>query len=166
MKLRSSPYGGDPQSPHAPNHQDRDWEPIAADDARALVPPGEYEVVCTGAERRFYPFFGRHVVVLSLRIFDGPYIGTILERFYNVRADGRIGRGSHYWREWVIANQGVVPRRRERMAMRKFCGKLFRADVVTVEMGRDGTALAHAEYSKVARLLELVVSNEAVNPQA
>jgi hypothetical protein len=139
-----------------------EWAPVADDDPRALVPPGRYSLYCIAAERIFYAVYRRAAVVLSLRIFAGPHEGTLLRRFYNVPADAKIRLGSHYWREWVIANQGVQPHRRERMAMRKFVNKLFTGEVVTVGVSWDGSALASAAYSKVARLIELLTTNEQI----
>jgi hypothetical protein len=147
-----------------PDQDDDDWEPIAADDPRTLVPEGEYDVICARAERRFYAVYRRFVIVLTFRIHSDPYAGVFIERFFNVPADGKIPRGSHYFREWILAN-GVKPHRRERMAKRKFVGKLFRAQVVTVTTSRDGQDLGPAaSYSKVARLLELLVTNETAPP--
>lgn len=143
----------------APEASDQDWGPVAADDARALIPDGEYTVICTGARRTWYPMFRREAIVLSAKVFDGPNTGTVLERYFP--AGEKIGRGSNYYREWVIANQGIAPRRRERMPMKKFVGKLFRAQLATVVTGRDGAQLTGASYSKIARIIELLVTNEA-----
>jgi hypothetical protein len=159
----SKPLQNKRGSHHAAEESGYEWAPIAGDDPRPLVPPGEYTLLCTDAERKMYPFYRRAAVVLSLRICEGPYQGIVLQRFYNVPADATIGRGSAYWREWTLANQGVPPRRRERMALAKFKGKLFTGEVVTVEVDRDGAALANAMYSKVARLTELLVTNEKIS---
>jgi hypothetical protein len=139
---------------------DSDWEPIAADDPRALLPVGDYQVLCTRAMHRSYAIYHRHAIVLSLQICEEPYVGIVIERFYNVPADRKIPRGSDYFREWILANDGVKPHRRERMHKKKFVGKLFRASVVTVTTNRHGVDVGPAAYSKAARLIELLVTNE------
>jgi hypothetical protein len=89
-------------------------------------------------------------------------MGIVIERFYNVLADRKIPRGSDYFREWILANGGVKPHRRERMHKKKFAGKLFRASVLTVTTNRRGIDVGGAAYSKAARLVELLATNEPV----
>lgn len=152
-----------PRATSSAQGEDDEWEPIAADDPSARIPAGEYDVFCTRAERRFYAVFHRSAIVLSLKIESEPYGGITVERYYNIPRDGKIRRGSDYFREWVLANEGLKPLRRERMAKKKFVDKLFRARVITVTKNRLGQNLdASLAYSKVCQLLELLVSNEDV----
>jgi hypothetical protein len=146
----------------ANSHDDDDWEPIAADDPRALVPVGNYQVLCTRAVHRSYPIYHRHAIVLTLRICEDPFMGVVVERYYNVPSDRKILRGSDYFREWILASQGVKPHRRERMHKKKFVGKLFLANLVTVTTNRHGVNVGAAAYSKAERLIELLATNDGV----
>ena len=143
--------------------EDDDDDLVAADAPRPLIPPGIYDAQCTRAERRHFMIFHRDVIVLTFRITEaGPYMGVILERFLHRPEDGKIRCGSHYYREWVVANSDELPHRRDKMARRKFVGKIFRVQVVTVSTDRNQANLGGASYSKVSRLLALVATNEAV----
>ncbi len=84
-----------------------------------------------------------------------------MERFYP--ATKRVGRNSAYLREWVCANQDVQPRRRDRLPLSKFVGKVFTVQVDTVERTWDGRRHPRAlQYSKVAAILDLQATNERV----
>ncbi len=72
-----------------------------------------------------------------------------------------VGRNSIYLREWTIANQGRLPRRRDRLPLSKFIRKLFLVKVETIERTWDGRRHS-APYSKVAAILSLEVTNEEV----
>jgi len=132
----------------------------ALDDPRLCIPPGDYLVAVVGARKAYYSFYKRSGVVLECKIQDGDFTGAILERYFTVPEGGKIGRGSDYYAEWCLANGGELPRRRERLPPKKFRGKLFRAAVVTVATDRNGQS--RPRYSKIARFLELVVSNESL----
>lgn len=157
--------GQDVEPPQAqqPGDEDSDsWAPICKDAPRAFVPPGEYEAICTGARKFKHIGFKRECIVLQMKIFDGPHAGTTLERFYPAATSGR--RNSFYYRHWTVANNGVPPKRRERMTARKFRGKLFRVQVVTVEKAWDGARHpVGVRYSKIGEILELLVTNEWTN---
>jgi hypothetical protein len=137
-----------------------DDDPIAADAPRPLVPPGEYNLLCTRTIRQRFPGFHRHGIVLTLQICDELHIGTFIERYFNIPEDGKIRRGGHYYAEWIIANGGVLPHRRDKMAKKKFLGKMFRGRVVTVTTNSNKMDLGAAAYSKVERLFALVATNE------
>jgi hypothetical protein len=69
----------------------------------------------------------------------------------------KIGRKSAYFRAWVIANGGKLPRRGASMAARKFVGHVFSCEVRDVVRTLE-PATQHpkeAIYSTVAKLLEL-----------
>ncbi len=143
-----------------PKLEDEDG-PICADDPRPHVPDGEYDVECVEAKSHRYPLFKREAVILTMAIVDGPHAGVMLERFYNV--PGGIKRGSNFYREWTLANQGTPPRRREKLALKKFKHKLFRVEVTTVKTDRDGHPLpVSLRYSRVSRIIDLLVTNEKV----
>jgi hypothetical protein len=140
---------------------DDDWAPTALDDARPLVPPGEYMALCYRTKVVYHRAFKRRLILADFQIADGEFQGTHLQRFYT--AVELVERGSSYYKEWTVANGGVAPRRRDRMAPRKLAGKVFKVEVRTVEKGWDGRALPEAlRYSKVAALTELVTTNEAI----
>jgi hypothetical protein len=141
---------------------DEDWEPVAADDPRALVEPGDYQALCVRAQLRSYPKFHRQSIVLTFQIFDGPHAGTMIERYLSVPADAKIKRGSYNFREWILANGGMKPRRRERMPKKKFVDKLFLVSVETVRTDSHGVEVNATAYSKVSRLLELLTTNETL----
>jgi hypothetical protein len=136
-----------------------EWSPVAGENPRPLIPPGEYDAICTKAGRREMVLWKRAVIALEFRVFEGPYMNTQVERFYP--AKNRVGRSCAYYREWSIA-AGRAPRRGERMRPSKFLGKLFRVEVQTVASDQRQNPLPPpVQYSKVARLLELLATNEA-----
>lgn len=148
-------------SPTAVPNQEAEWAPAFDDDLRPLIPEGEYSVVCTKTSSYHDARYKREVVVLEFRVAEGPYAGTQLQRFH--AASSSVRRGSVYLREWVIANNGHVPQRLDRLWPSKFRGKLFLARVRTVTKAWDGGN--HAEglrYSKIAAIVELLVSNEVI----
>ena len=139
-----------------------EWAPTAKVPPRPLIVEGEYEAVCASQKKRRQPLFKRDTLVLTLRILDGPYADTRLQRFYP--ASKNVGPGSAYFREWTVANNGIPPRRGDRLSSRKFLGKLFLVDVRTVSKDWQGIALPKAlRYSKVAAIRELLVSNDRIH---
>lgn len=140
-----------------------DFAPVLADDLRPLIPEGHYQAMCVAAQRVNFPQFHREMVCLDMRIFDGEHEGITLKRFLNIRRDGKIGRNSTYLREWVIANQGQAPDRKDRMTLKKFTGKLFKVSVGTVKKAFDGGIHpVGLQYSKVDAILELLTTNDGV----
>src|SRR3984893_6432931 len=140
-----------------------DFAPVLADELRPLIPEGDYQAMCVAARRVNIPQFRREMVCLDMRIFDGEHEGTTLKRFLNIRRDGKIGRNSTYLREWVIANQGQAPDRKDRMTLKKFTGKLFKVSVGTVKKAFDaGIHPVGLQYSKVDAILELLTTNDGV----
>ena len=138
------------------------WVPICDSDPRPLVPENEYTAGCTAARRFHHPIYKREVISLELMVLAEPYVGTRLERFYS--ATHRVGRNSVYLREWTIANGGRPPKRKDRMSLCKFEGKIFLVRVKTVKKAWDGNL--HPEglrYSKVAAILELLATNEGTS---
>lgn len=149
-----------------------DWSPVFESDPRPLIPEGDYVCLCTGGKKFYNPMFKRPVAVLHFQPIDGPFVGTPLERFFAIsqREDRKskkmrdhVGRNSVYLREWTIANQDRPPRRRDRMPLWKFFGKVFLVRVETIERAWDGRLHpASLRYSKVAAILALEATNEPV----
>jgi hypothetical protein len=145
-----------------PESSAEQWAPIAAEDARPRIPDREYVAFCKKVSKYRNPRFKREEIALHFVICEGVHSNTNLTRFYLVETAGRLR--SHYYREWVIANNGRPPARGDRMALKKFKGKLFKVRVSTVvtdayqERLQPGT-----QYSKVAAILELLQSNESLN---
>ncbi len=147
-------------APTAPATE-QEWAPICADDPRPLIPPGTYLALCTHAKKFRHPLFKREIISLTFQVIDGPFVGTELERYYP--AAKRVGRNSAYLREWTLANQDFEPRRRDRLALTKFTGKIFTVEVATVEQRWDRRRHPRAlQYSKVAAILDLPVTDEEV----
>ncbi len=152
--------------------QHDEWAPTCADDPRPLIPSGDYLCFCTGGKKFYHPMFKREVAVLHFQPIDGPFVGTPLERFFAVskRFDRKlkrmreyVGRNSIYLREWTIANQDQPPRRRDRMPLSKFFGKVFLVRVETIEKAWDGRVHpASLRYSKVSAILSLEVTDEPI----
>lgn len=139
--------------------------PVFDDEARPLIPDGIYQAVCVKARMSFMHRFRRSLVILWLDVATGEHAGVRLERFLNVGE--RVGRGSDYFHEWTLANDGEPPSRKDRMAPSKFRGKLFEVEVVTVCKDSRGKARAEPlRYSKVARIIRLLVTNEACQAPA
>lgn len=149
-----------------------EWAPVFDSDPRPLIPPGDYLCLCIGGKKFYNPMFKREVAVLHFQSIDGTFAGTPLERFFAVtkRRDPKsdrlreyIGRNSVYLREWVIANQDQLPRRRDRMRLSKFFDKVFSVRVDTIERAWDGRLHpACLRYSKVAAILSLEITNEPI----
>ena len=80
-----------------------DWAPVAAEDPRALVEPGEYQVIC---KREIYNRSGRWnriVVTLEFQITDdAPFFCQAIPRYLHLSLKGVAGRDSHYVREWTL----------------------------------------------------------------
>lgn len=49
-----------------------------------------------------------------------------------------MGRGSKYWRWWVIANGGELPKKRQVLSTKVFCDRVFRVRIGDVEKRADG----------------------------
>ena len=138
-----------------------DWAPVAAEDPRAFVEPGKYQVVCRRGTYNRSGRWNRIVVTLEFQIVDdGPFFCQTIPLYLHLPLKGAAGRDSHYVREWTLANQGCAPRRNDRLPLSTFYGKVFRAAVVTVSKDADGNDRL-APYSKVSRLIELVAGGTA-----
>jgi hypothetical protein len=68
-------------------------------------------------------------------------------------AKPQAGRGSNYWKAWVIAN-GESPRRRQVLSVRIFVGKNFLVSIGDVEKDMDG--LEHTEPEKYSVIQKII----------
>lgn len=137
------------------------WTPVAADDPRTLVDPGEYQVICKRITCNENTRWKRIVVTLEFQIVDeGPFFCKMVPRYLHLPLKGAAGRDSNYVHEWTLANQGRAPRRNDRLPFSVFRNKVFRAAIVTVTKDADGRDRL-APYSKVSRLLELAAGGAA-----
>jgi negative regulator of replication initiation len=67
-------------------------------------------------------------------------------------AKPKAGRGSNYWRAWVIAN-GEQPRKRQVLSGRVFVGKIFQVLIGDVEKRMDGAEQSELEkYSVIQEI--------------
>lgn len=126
-------------------------------EARPLLPEGEYEVACIGAEYATFHRFGKaRKLVLHFEIYGGDYTGSRL--FMAMTAPGKgekVKRASKLYANYLIASS-QPPGWRDRLSYRVFKGGLFLATIKTVkptfETGAPKPALFH--YSVVGELLE------------
>jgi hypothetical protein len=136
--------------------------PICTADPAPCVPHGEYLASCIGATRYRNPRFKRDEIALVFSLVECVWAGTKLSRYYSTETAGR--KRSNYYREWVIANQGIAPSRGDRLPYKKFTKKLFKVRVATVCTDAYQEKLPPAlQYSKVGAILELIQTNEKIN---
>jgi hypothetical protein len=128
--------------------------PICESDPYPRYSPGEYEVRCLEAKIYRDPRIRRWVCRLRCalvldperEVYGFPNLGT--------GEKPKAGRGSKYWRYWVIAN-GSPPRKRQIMSTRIFKDKIFLVRVGTVEDRSDGSKHLESEkYSTIQEILE------------
>lgn len=109
--------------------------PICDSDPYPRYEPGDYEVRCLEAKIYPDPRFRR----LVCRLGPGP--------------KPQAGRGSKYWRAWVIAN-GEMPKKRQVLSVRVFVGKIFLVRIGDVAKRLDGNE--HAEFEKYSVIQEII----------
>ncbi len=127
-------------------------------DARAFIPEGMYEAVCTGAEVvELYKFGRSPKLFLHFQIYEGVYKGTPLYLPMTAPTKGgKVGIGAKLYANYVIANGGKPPGRRDRLSLKVFKHRLFRVRVRTVvPRFEDGTPKPERfHYSIVSELHE------------
>lgn len=120
---------------------------------------GEYDLRCTSYEFVQVRMFGKHWKLrLMFRFMDMGKTGRIAKFFH--MGDGpkpKAGRKSEYFRSWVIANNGRLPRKGAPMSPRAFMGHIFRCEVrdVTRTIDPKINHAPEAVYSVVSKILEL-----------
>ena len=95
---------------------------------------------------------------LMFKFMDTENKQTIAKFFHmGCASQPKIGRKSEYFRAWVIANGGKLPRKGASMSARKFVAHVFRCEVRDVTRTLE-PGMSHSEdaiYSTVAKILEL-----------
>ena len=143
--------------------EQEEWAPVCEEgNTKPCIPEGEYTAFCKEAKKYPNPRFKRDDIRLVFSVCEGRFAGTQLPRYYSAETAHKIR--SHYFREWTTANNGTPPTRGQRMPLKKFRGKLFRIRVTTVKTDAYQEQLPPSLcYSKVAAILELLQTNEALN---
>ncbi len=137
------------------------WAPEYDETPLVLVPDGVYQAMCFHSTSFWHRGFKRRVIQLNFKVVDGEFFGIRLARYY--AGVEKVGRGSAYFREYVIADGGLVPRRRDRLSLLKFRKKVFHVRTRTVANTRNGSSYPSSlRYSVVDAILELVTTNEAI----
>ena len=118
------------------------------------VPEGDYDAECQAAMTYRDPHFRRWTARLRFSLIPG---GERIYAFLNLGTAERprYGKRSAYRRAWLIANDGMILGKRQRMSPRLFKGKLFRVRVRDVRSNY--RQVRHPEcdvYSVVAEVLE------------
>ena len=147
----------------------------AWNECRTKIPPGKYELTCFKAERTKIWHEGKNgwgkseKIILWFEVLQGEHMGKVLPMFLPLKLDergnatGKVPQGSNYWKFWCIANGVRRPQRArlKEMPLSKFTGKVFKAEVVTVEPkwinGEQQPELFH--YSRVSILYELLIGD-------
>ena len=138
-----------------------DWSANASvekADRKPLIPDGEYEAEVEQSEVYRDIFSGGKKLALHMRVFcdkEDPEAFEMLARHYNYAIPP--SPSSDYYREWVKANGGSLPLRKDRWFPRIFMGKRFLVRIVTVDRDRDRDPLeGDLRYSKVAKILRVI----------
>jgi len=135
-----------------------DLEFEVGDDPRPLVSDGQYEAACVGAEVvEFFKFGRSRKALLHFEIYSGPEQGKrLFLPMVAPRPGEKVRRGSKLYANYLVANGGVPPGRRDRISLKIFKRRLFRVMIKTVrprfEDGSEKPELFH--YSVVSELLE------------
>jgi len=126
--------------------------PIADADPYPLYPDGEREAECVGADVYPDPQFRRWVARLKFQLIpDGEPICGFLN--LGSKRKPEAGTRSKYRRAWIIAN-GAAPRKRQRLSVRAFMGRIFLVRIGQVKTFHDGSDHpAGAVYSIVREIL-------------
>jgi hypothetical protein len=110
--------------------------------------PGEYLGYCAFAQIYFDGSYKRHTCLLVWNLLsdDGENIGTVRcwLNLGNKKAPSA-SRRSRYWAEWVQANEGRAPSRRDRLSPQIFKNRLARLLV--------SDTASSPPYSVVSRIL-------------
>ncbi|UHQ19516.1 hypothetical protein LVB87_15215 [Lysobacter sp. KIS68-7] len=135
------------------------------DDMPPLIPPGKYQMRCTGWETRL--MFGKQAKVgVHLEVCAyGPFFGTKFTRWYNARElKGRPGRNGKFKAGWsgdLVREYAAIvdmPERSDRIALTRLREVLLIGHVATVTHDRRQRALPPAlHYSSVNCLEKAIV---------
>lgn len=144
------------------NHSDQDLEFDCDTQSYPLIPEGKYEVGFLREEKKW--LWGRENIFLHFQIVDfGAFQGVELYMACNAPKKNKQGKmpiSSKYYQAWVLA-KGKRPDRFDRMTPQVFRGKLFLAQVRTVDKTAQNVPrhpLLH--YSIIDHLLERLTDSE------
>lgn len=127
--------------------------PICESDPYPRYAPGEYEVRCIEAKCYRDPRFKRLVCRLKCLLMLDPEREVFGFLNLGTEAKPKAGRGSKYWRAWVIAN-GELPRKRQVLSVRAFVDKNFLVRIGDVEKRMDGGEQSELEkYSVIQEII-------------
>ena len=134
--------------------RDEEFENINPGVPRILLPEGLWVGKLREHDKKQTPWGEK--LVLCWEIYQTLEMsgGVTLERYYNVTRDrgGRLQFGDchDYRRDWIAANGGKHPVRRESLSLRVFEGRCFLVAVVTVKHdGQKRPLNQSCYYSKV-----------------
>lgn len=130
-------------------------DPICGDDVYPRYLPGEYEVLCVGAEVYRDPRFRCWKCRLDCQFLTER---SRISGFLNLGTGEKpnAGRGSEYRRVWIMAND-AQPKKRQVLSRRTFVGKVFRVRIDDTARRHDGREHIPAErYSTIKGFLARV----------
>ncbi|MGO8715423.1 MAG: hypothetical protein ACLQSX_06050 [Smithella sp.] len=110
-----------------------------ADETRPLIPEGSYQVCCIRIEKAASHFRSLKMFLIFKIVTPGQYMDTELFMAMNLintktgKPFKKVPRGSKYFEQWVIANNNIHPRRKDRMSSTIFKNSVFEAIVRTVK---------------------------------
>jgi len=144
--------------------QDEIVDSFVAGDKPLLLPEGRYIVQCFECKEVYYKAYNAVKLRLEFRIIEGVHEGKVLLKYYNL-TDNRTGEKyksfsphTDYYSDWVIANNGNLPSRKDRMRMpyRIFKNGIFEVKVRnTKRKYRDGSAMPEClNYSVADHLIK------------
>lgn len=137
---------------------------LVSGDSPLQIPEGRYRVQCLECKAYYFARYNSHKLVLTFRIIEGEYEGTVLLMYLNL-TDNETGKvykkfssKTDYYINWVIANNERLPSRndRARMPYSIFKNGIFEVKVRnTNRKHRDGTLLPEClNYSVVDHLIK------------
>jgi hypothetical protein len=114
-------------------------EDFVAEEIRPLIPEGTYHVCCIRIEKGASHFRSLKMFLIFKIVIPGQYMDTELFMAMNLidtktgKPFKKVPRGSKYFEQWVIANNNIHPRRKDRMSSAIFKNGIFEAVVRTVK---------------------------------
>jgi hypothetical protein len=123
--------------------------------------PGTYDLRCLSYKYEQVRMYGNSWKLrLTFQFMHTEHRERIVKFFHmGTGPKPRASRNAEYFRAYVIANGGLLPRKREQWSPRKFVGRVFRCEVRDVTRTIDPN-VNHSEgaiYSTVGKIMELCV---------
>jgi len=126
---------------------------VCAEDRRPRVADGEFEAVCTRYDLGHYGKIPKLYLIFSL--INRPYEDVELFMSFNMPFNGRVPRGSRYYKTWAKVN-GKLPSRNAKMSPRLFLNKVFRVRTRTVKPKDGGVELPDDFHYSIIDSVELM----------